>query len=509
MEKICLSRKEYLDKVRGCWMGKNIGGTLGAPVEGRKYTHAFTYFDWKASREWLRSAKSAWEKSFGVSLAIDPETWQPGQPLPNDDLDFQLVWVKMLEDRGVNPTFKDFSDYWMKYLYRHWYAEYSYCIYNLQRGLKPPISGAFQNYFVDEMGSPIRSEIWACVAPGDPQLAASLAWMDSSMDHTGGEGRWGEMFWAAVESAAFVISDPKALIEIGLAMIPISSHIARSIREAVRCYEDGLSWGEARERIVTIFGHYNPCNAIPNHGFTIIGWLYGNDYGDKLCKAVNCGYDTDCTGATLGSVLGILEGASRIPEEWKKVVGNAITPCPMTITEGLPLTIDDLTSRTQKVAEKMISECSQTVEFADKTFIPEDIISIISNNEKIRDLLTFDIHSSVENIGDLDVIFHYGGEPVVHPGIKKLFEISFAKRFKPVRLEGAKVKIKAPSEWILSDIKEEDGRFKFNVYAKKVEKTNSIEIEIKIKDKIEKLKFTVLGPDAVVQIPASTSAPKK
>ena len=66
------------------------------------------------------------------------------------------------------------------------------------------------------MDSPIRSEIWACVAPSDPELATSLAWMDSSMDHTGGEGRWGEMFWAAVESVAFVIDDPFTLIDIGL-----------------------------------------------------------------------------------------------------------------------------------------------------------------------------------------------------------------------------------------------------------------------------------------------------
>jgi len=509
MEKICLSRKEYLDKVRGCWMGKNIGGTLGAPVEGRKYTHAFTYFDWKASREWLRSAKSAWEKSFGVSLAIDPETWQPGQPLPNDDLDFQLVWVKMLEDRGVNPTFKDFSDYWMKYLYRHWYAEYSYCIYNLQRGLKPPISGAFQNYFVDEMGSPIRSEIWACVAPGDPQLAASLAWMDSSMDHTGGEGRWGEMFWAAVESAAFVISDPKALIEIGLAMIPISSHIARSIREAVRCYEDGLSWGEARERIVTIFGHYNPCNAIPNHGLTIIGWLYGNDYGDKLCKAVNCGYDTDCTGATLGSVLGILEGASRIPEEWKKVVGNAITPCPMTITEGLPLTIDDLTSRTQKVAEKMISERSQTVEFAERTSVPANIASLLFANEKVRTLLTFDIHSSVEQVGELQVVFHYGGEPVLRPGVERVIEVSFMREWQPVDPKVASVELKVPASFTVTKEGVTGGRYKYRIVAESVGKQELIELIVKVGGMTERLGFTILGPAAVRSIPASTSAPKE
>ena len=26
--------KEYADKVRACWLGKNIGGTLGCPLEG-------------------------------------------------------------------------------------------------------------------------------------------------------------------------------------------------------------------------------------------------------------------------------------------------------------------------------------------------------------------------------------------------------------------------------------------------------------------------------------------
>ena len=41
-----ISKSEYLNKVRGCWLGKNIGGTLGAPFESVRtaadidfYTH--------------------------------------------------------------------------------------------------------------------------------------------------------------------------------------------------------------------------------------------------------------------------------------------------------------------------------------------------------------------------------------------------------------------------------------------------------------------------------------
>ena len=33
---ITLGKKRYEDKVRACWIGKNIGGTMGAPFEGKK-----------------------------------------------------------------------------------------------------------------------------------------------------------------------------------------------------------------------------------------------------------------------------------------------------------------------------------------------------------------------------------------------------------------------------------------------------------------------------------------
>lgn len=57
-----LNKDVYLDKLKACWIGKNIGGTLGAPFEGQ--------------RELLDIS--------GFSTPL-------GEPLPNDDLDLQLV----------------------------------------------------------------------------------------------------------------------------------------------------------------------------------------------------------------------------------------------------------------------------------------------------------------------------------------------------------------------------------------------------------------------------------
>ena len=149
-----ISRSDYRDKVFACWLGKNIGGTLGAPYECKKQVNDLDYFD--------------------------PV---PSTSAPNDDLDFQLVWLRCLEDRGIEITCGDLADYWVRYLSAYPWNEYGFCRRNLGRGLRPPVSGCFENYYVDEMGSPIRSELWACVAPGDPQLAAALAWHDAVLDH--------------------------------------------------------------------------------------------------------------------------------------------------------------------------------------------------------------------------------------------------------------------------------------------------------------------------------------
>jgi hypothetical protein len=56
------------------------------------------------------------------------------------------------------------------------------------------------------MGAPIRSEIWACIFPGTPEIAGYYAYIDSSVDHWY-EGVYGEIFLSVMESLAFIESD--------------------------------------------------------------------------------------------------------------------------------------------------------------------------------------------------------------------------------------------------------------------------------------------------------------
>jgi len=476
MDKIILGKDEYRDSVYACWLGKNIGGTLGAPYECQRHVHDLTFYD--------------------------PV---PKEPAPNDDLDFQLVWLKMLEDKGPEVRLPHIAEYWRTYLSAYPWNEYGFCMRNLERGLMPPVSGWFENYYVDEMGSPIRSEIWACVCPADPQHAAALAWMDSCMDHAGGEGMNGEMFWAAVESAAFVVKDPMELIRIGLGMIPPSCHVARAIREAVWCHQNGRSWSAARERIATTFGHVSPCNAVPNHGFTILGWLYGKDFGDQLCKAVNCGYDTDCTGATLGSVLGIIGGTKYIPERWINPVGDGIALHKFTGDCGAPKTIKELTDRTVAVAEKMTALKRSTVALGEQTGLPEDYLSFLYRNEEAFAALQEDIRSAAAVSEEVDIIFYYNGEPVMYPEVSRTVSVECRKGGVPVDSE---VELTLPAGWDMLDEYTAGIETNFEVIASKVEDSSTFEVRVYLNGRTHTAQFVMLGPAAAPGFPSRDNVPR-
>lgn len=347
-----LSPETLRDKVLGCWMGKNAGGTLGTPLE----------------------------KAFG-----DPEPfdvwWYPRLQeggIPNDDLELQLIWLLALEEVGPTLTASDLARYWMDFVGYNW-DEYGFHRANLKLGLQPPVSSAHNNWFKDCMGCPIRSEIWACIAPGFPRLAVRYAYEDAIIDHAGGEGFYGELFNTAIQSAAFVISDPKTLIEIGLSYVPEQSQTFLAVQAALKGHAAGDDWKQARRRVLEATPHYNAQYAPINMGFQVIGWLYGNDFGDAICKAVNCGYDTDCTGATLGSYIGIAQGNQALPAKWLDPLGTAIATNASwgglrNVDKGnrpIPANTIELTDRTLAVARRVLAYHGLSVDS-----IPHDFASL-------------------------------------------------------------------------------------------------------------------------------------
>ena len=101
--------------------------------------------------------------------------------------------------------------------------------------------------------------------------------------------------------------------------------MAQSVRLAQKCYKDGVPFREARAAIVEDSKDLGWFQAPANVAFVILGLLYGEgDYKKSMIYAIDCGDDTDCTGATIGSLMGIMYGGSYVPEDWAEYVGDEI-----------------------------------------------------------------------------------------------------------------------------------------------------------------------------------------
>ena len=130
--------EEFRDKVLGCWTGKNIGGTLGAPMEGKREMTDVSFY----------------VQELG------------GNPAPNDDLDLQLVWLRAIEDNGLyRVDERILGEYWLRFITGPW-NEYGIGKFNMINGLFPPLSGLCNNgQWKNSNGAWIRSEVWACLSP--------------------------------------------------------------------------------------------------------------------------------------------------------------------------------------------------------------------------------------------------------------------------------------------------------------------------------------------------------
>jgi ADP-ribosylglycohydrolase len=411
-------------------MGKNIGGTLGAPFEWKRQVNNVSFYTQKLS----------------------------GEPLPNDDLDIQLLWLVALEERGLDLDAQVLAEYWVLYVTPHW-SEYGTAKVNMRSGLMPPLSGIFNNDYKDSCGAFIRSEIWACITPGLPRLAAKYAYEDAILDHGDGEGVYAEVFCASLESAAFVEKDAAKLLEIGLSYIPTTCGVAKAIRCAMESYGSGKSWLEARDTILrehrgdTFFGMAHCISAddvkkgfadgkrgwdVPsNIGMLVIGLLYGEgDFDKSVCIAVNCGEDTDCTGATIGSIFGILHGIDAIPDKWIKPIGRKIKTACLNLGElgyfgsQLPADIDVMTDRTERLARQIELRHKRAMVIDDR---PTDLADLQSEG-LLADEMTL-LHfgnprGPVFHFDFFDVAVDYGDGPTICDGQPKSIRLQIRNRYK-------------------------------------------------------------------------------
>ena len=136
------------------------------------------------------------------------------------------------------------------------------------------------------------------------------------------------MFAAAMIAQAAVTTDMKQIILGGLSQIPHTSRLYEAVMDVLEYYERGDTRQACFEMIHSRFDEYTDhgwCHTISNAMIVAAALLYGQgDYGASICMAVETGFDTDCNGATVGSILGMAYGTACIGEQWWKPLQDTL-----------------------------------------------------------------------------------------------------------------------------------------------------------------------------------------
>lgn len=330
---LALSDLVQLDKICGAWTGKCVGFQLGKPVEGwlKAKMHGYLndsgrfplndFFRYSAVSEEVR-AKYELSAEWGRSVEENVATSR------DDHANCTATGLAILKKFGRNFTTADVASFRQNEisLLDPRTAEREA---HRNPGAEIPASqiDSFRNPHREWSGAQIRADFWGLISPGKPELAAEFAWRDACVTHVK-NGIYGEMWVAAMISAAFVSDDIPTIIRAGLAQIPEKSRLADSIDSILEWYEIEIDYDNAVYRVHELWNEnreHDRNHAIPNAMIVAIALLWGErDYAKTICLAVQACFDTASNGAIAGAILGVLQGRKSLPAHWTDAIRDTL-----------------------------------------------------------------------------------------------------------------------------------------------------------------------------------------
>lgn len=321
------------EKIKGAWYGRISGCLLGKPLEGIKTKELYPLLketgNYPLSR-YVVSSEITEEMIEKYDFWLKDKAWADViDCAPIDDDTTYTVLAQILIDKyGHDFKPKDMAKLWLQSqpIEKYFTAE-KVAYTNFINGYAPPCSAMYKNPYREWIGAQIRGDYFGYITPGNAELGAEYGFRDACISHIK-NGIYGEMFASAMLSCAAVAENVTDVIKGGLAEIPATSRLYNAVYDIINKYENGVSQEDCISFIHNKYNEFDPHNSvhtIPNALIVVIALLYGNgDFGKSVCLAVQIGYDTDCNAATVGSVLGMLNGFDSIGDEWVKVLNNKL-----------------------------------------------------------------------------------------------------------------------------------------------------------------------------------------
>lgn len=363
------------DRFLGAWLGRSAGCALGKPLEAGPYMGGGCGNPgWRNVQLWFEGA-DAWPIDGYTPEHSRAET-DPGLhigrgSLPctrehikfmqtDDDIRYTVLGLVMLEERGLDFDTWDVGKLWHSRLtygqvctaetqaYLNFAQVTSHIHHDRPRDVVERLDWVrtYRNPYREWIGAQIRADGWAYAAAGNPELAAELAWRDAALSHVK-NGIYGEMFAAAMIAAAFVEPDPAAIVAAGLAQIPARCRLAEAVVQAVEMARTATSQIGLVSDLWEGFSHYHPVHTINNAALVAAALVYAaGDFETAIATAVLGGWDTDCNGATVGSIMGAALGAAALPAKWTDPLNDTLYA---EIPGFHPIAISECAQRTHAV----------------------------------------------------------------------------------------------------------------------------------------------------------------
>lgn len=326
---------ELYERILGAWQGRCAGCLLGKPIETVPAAAV-----WDLLEELDAFPLSGY---LPADIPSDVATEHGLDDIPahnrtyagavdrmprDDDIDYTIIGLAALGETGRAITAPDVATQWLSTLPAfNTYTAERVAYRNLLTGHDPPASATRRNPFREWIGAQIRADPYGYAAVGDPKLAAELAWRDARVSHVN-NGIYGSMWVAAMLAAAPAVDTPVELVTVGLAQIPSNCRLAEAIHTVREWSETGLDWRDAVDRLHDRWDdrtQHDWLHTISNAQIVAMGLLWSDDaFGRAITRAVHAGFDTDCNGATVGSIMGMYCGADAIDERWTAPLADEV-----------------------------------------------------------------------------------------------------------------------------------------------------------------------------------------
>ena len=312
-------------KIAGAWYGRISGCLLGKPIEcawtrtikelliGSNNYPMHRYMKHSELPE-VKEASQKWLTKHNRNY-IDEVKCAPS----DDDTNYTVMAQHMIERYGLDFTPFNVLETWMDFQPKNAYCTAERVAYmNFLKNYVPPYTAYHKNPYREWIGAHIRGDYYGYVAK-TPELAAELAWRDASISHVK-NGIYGEMFISAMLAHAKSCENTLDVIYAGLSQIPKTSRLYKQVFEIIDLYKSGkpqsCAFDLVHSRYNNEFNH-DWCHTISNALIVTAALLFGEGkFGKSICMAVETGFDTDCNGATVGSIVGMMYGIDNIEKEW-------------------------------------------------------------------------------------------------------------------------------------------------------------------------------------------------